>query len=232
MSVALAAGLLLCGSAQAQGTLRRADAAETTLPKDIDPVTRYRLPLPQRSDMATGEERKIFDEMTKDGQPPLRLFSPHLAKFLGDAHHYLKFETGLDARLVEIAVLVTSRGLNDQFEWTQWEEHGRAPPGHPRVVEQPVVDIIKYCEPVVGLGPKETVIINFGRELFGPNKKVSSQTFAEAVRLFGRRGTVDLVDLMALYGATATELDAYDAHLDVGQKPLLPPLSETPNCPR
>jgi 4-carboxymuconolactone decarboxylase len=224
-------GLLLCTSAQAQETMRRADAAETQLPKDIDPITRYRLPMPTRADMTTDEERRIFDEMTKDGLPPLRLFSPKLAKPLGDAHHYLKFDTGMDGRLIEIAVLVTSRELNDQFEWTQWEGHGRVP-GHPSAVEPAVIDIIKYCKPVVGLGPKETLIINFGRELLGPQKKVSSETFAEALRLFGRRGTVDLVDLIALYVATATELDAYDAHLAVGQKPLLPPLESTPDCRR
>jgi hypothetical protein len=61
---------------------------------------------------------------------------------------------------------------------------------------------------------------------------VTSPTFAKALKLFGKRGVVDLTNLMALYVATATELDAYDSHLDAGQKPLLPPLSQTPLCPQ
>ena len=64
-------------------------------------------------------------------------------------------------------------------------------------------------------------MIEFGRELFG-QRKVSSDTFAHVLRLFGRRGTVDLTELMAMYSATGVELDAIDQQLLVGQKPLLP----------
>ena len=92
--------------------------------------------------------------------------------------------------------------------------------------------MIKYCKPVVGLGPKETLIITYGRELIGPGAKVSSATFAEAVRLFGRRGAVELTDLMVMYQATVTELKAYDAQLHAGQKGLLPPREAAPDCYR
>jgi hypothetical protein len=110
--------------------------------------------------------------------------------------------------------------MDSQFEWTQWEEHGRS--GHaPPEAGPAIVDIIKYCRPVTGLAEKDAAVITLGRELYGRNQ-VSSATFARALRLFGRRGIVDLVDLMALYAATGWELDAYDAHLRNGQKPLLP----------
>jgi hypothetical protein len=52
---------------------------------------------------------------------------------------------------------------------------------------------------------------------------VSSATFAEALRLFGRRGTVDLVSLMGLYSATSALGNAFDIQLPEGRKPLLPP---------
>ena len=150
---------------------------------------------------------------------PLRLYSPRLAKPLGDAHHYLKFESGLGDRLTGIAVLVTAREFNNQFEWTQWEIHARMEgSGH---IEPGIIDIIKYNRPAIGLGEKETVIINFGRELIG-QKKVSSETFAHALRLFGPRGTVDLTNLMALYTQTALEVIAFDQQLLEGQKRMLP----------
>ena len=134
----------------------------------------------------------------------------------------------MDARLVEIAILVTARAMNSQVMWTTWET--QAGPGHSAPLDPAVIDLIKYCRPAVGLGAKETLIIGFGRELLGPDRKVSSKTFAEAVRMFGRKGTVDLVELMALYQVTALELKAYDAHLHAGEKPLLPPASSTPDC--
>jgi 4-carboxymuconolactone decarboxylase len=215
------------GAARAQVTMPAA-ASEAPLPADVDPVSRNRLPLPTRADMANDEERKIFDEESVRASSS-RLYSPEVAKALDDAHAYEKFNTALGSRLVQIAVLVTARELDNQFEWTQWEEHGLLS-GQKSLVEPAIVETIKYCKPVVGLGPKETVIIKFGRELFGPQKKVSSQTFAETLRLFGRRTTVDLVELMVLYQATGTELNAFDGQLRPGQKPLLPPRSSIPLC--
>ncbi|HEX2800648.1 MAG TPA: hypothetical protein VHN73_01140 [Phenylobacterium sp.] len=239
LTLATALGALSLAAAQAQDKPRgpaKAAKAEAPLPPDINPITRNRLPPPTRADMTTDEERKTFDEQTKGSLPPLRLLSPRLAKPMTEARQYLKWETQFDGRLVEIAVLTTSRGVNHQFEWTQWEGHGRVP-GDKSAVEPQIIDLIKYCKPirvgmVPGLGEKEVTIINYGRELFGPKKKVSSPTFAQAMKLFGKRGVVDLTNMMAQYVATSIEVNAYDTHLDVGQTPLLPPMSATPLCPR
>ncbi len=115
---------------------------------------------------------------------------------------------------------MTARELDCQYEWTQWETHGRDPKD-PRHIEPELIDIIKYGKPAVGLGEKETAIIKFGRETFG-QRKVSSETFAQVLSLFGRKGTVDLLWVMANYSAAAAELIAFDNQLRADQKPLLP----------
>ena len=200
--------------------------AATPLPKDVYPDSRNRLPLPKRDDM-DDYGKAVFDELTRKSalpvgieQPGVRLYDPKLAKPLGEAHSYIKYQTGLPNPLLEIAVLVTARERDSQYEWTQWETHGRDP-NDPRHIEPAIIDIIKYDKPVMGLGEKETAIINLGRGMFG-GEHVSSATFADVLRLFGRRGTVDLVELMTLYSADAAELAAFDQQLPEGQKPLLP----------
>ena len=100
LSFALAMGALACGAVHAKDKMRRADAAEKTLPADIDPGSRYRLPLPTIADMRNDEERKIFEDETKGSQAPLRLTSPLLAKPLGEAHEYLKLHSQFNAREV------------------------------------------------------------------------------------------------------------------------------------
>ena len=83
--------------------------------------------------------------------------------------------------MVEIAVLVTARAMDSQYEWTEWETYGRDP-DDPRHIEPAIIDMIKYEKPVTGLGEKETAIITLGRQMFGREnsfENVSSATFAE-----------------------------------------------------
>jgi 4-carboxymuconolactone decarboxylase len=218
-------GILLGVNIHAHNSVRAADTGAASYPKDIYPDSRNRLPLPKRDDM-DDYGKKVYDELMQTpklpGDPvyPVRLYSPRFAGPEGEAHHYLKYETGLSGRLMEIAILVTARQMDCQYEWTQYERFGRNP-ADPRHIEQSTIDIIKYDKPVVGLGEKETAIIAFGRETFG-KRKLSSETFAEVLRLFGRKGTVDLLELMAQYSAVAAEITAFDQQLKPGQVPLLP----------
>jgi 4-carboxymuconolactone decarboxylase len=212
--------MLLAGGSRGQNPARSADAAAGPLPKDVYAESGNRLPLPKREDVDE-DGKKIFDDMTRKSQHPLpRLYDPPLAKPMSDAGYYLKNQTGLPSRLLEIAVLVTAREMDCQFEWTQWEMDGRNA-ADPRHIEQSTIDIIKYNKPLQGLGEKETAIIAFGREMLG-EKKVSSATFADVLRLFGPRLTVDIVELMAGYSACRTEMTAFDQQLMPGQTPLLP----------
>ena len=217
------------GRAQAQERAHAVVRAGAPLAADIDPGTLSRLPLPTPAEMGEGAPMRNGKPAPTD--EPQRLYSPKLAEAMNAAHRYVKYDSGVDERLTVIAVLVTARSLNSQFEWTRWEKHGRTE-GDAKV-DPAIINIIKYCKPAVGLGAKETAIIKLGRELFGSGEKVSSPTYAEAVRQFGKRGVVDLVDLMGLYQVTATEIRAFDARLDPKRyTPLLPPMSKTPACRR
>ena len=229
LGILLAGAMGVWGGMHAQAADQDAAPKASALPADIYPESGNRLPLPKREDM-NDADRKIFDDIMarqqgglsdREKQRPLaRMHSPGVSKGLEEAHHYLKYETGLGDQLTTIAVLTTSRELTNQFEWTQWEEHARNPKDT-RYVEPKVIDAIKYCRPVTDLDAKDAAIITLGREMFGP-RKVSSATFAKVLQLFGRRGTVDLEELMALYAATADELVVFDQQLHAGQKPLLP----------
>ena len=225
----LLGAMVALGCVHAQTADHGAAPKASVLPADIDPESGNRLPLPKREDLSPADQ-KIFDDIMARQQgglssrekwrPQVRMHSPELSKGLEEAHHYLKYETGLGDRLMTIAVLTEARELTNQFEWTQWEEHARTPKDS-RYVEPNVIDAIKYCRPVTDLDAKDAAIITLGREIFGA-RKVSSATFANVLRLFGPRGTVDLEELMGLYAADAAELVVFDQQLHAGQKPLLP----------
>jgi 4-carboxymuconolactone decarboxylase len=228
-----AVGMMLGGFVRVGNLAARANSVafaaadvddQPALPKDVYADSRNRLPMPKREDLDDAG-KKVYDELLGPKRlvgthPSVRLYSPKLAAGLEEVSNYLKYETGMPDPLVEIAVLTTAREMDAQYEWTQWETHGRDPKD-PRHIDSRIIDIIKYEKPVTGLGEKETAIITFGREMIG-KKKVSSETFAEVLRLFGRRGTVDLVWLMANYSGASMEMAAFDQQLLPGQKPLLP----------
>ena len=143
-----------------------------------------------------------------------------VSKGLEEAHHYLKYDTGLGDRLMTVAVLTTARELTNQFEWTQWEEHARTPKDT-RYVEPKVIDAIKYCRPVTDLDAKDAAMITLGREMFGAAEGVV-RNFREGLAAVRAPWHCRLEELMGLYAATAYELVVFDQQLHAGQKPLLP----------
>jgi len=71
------------------------------------------------------------------------------------------------------------------------------------------------------LARSDRIVIELGREIFTA-RKVAPETFARALRQFGRRALVDLVALMGNYAGTAALLTAFDMQLDPGRPPPLP----------
>lgn len=194
------------------------------LPKDVYPESLSRLPLLHR-DALDEPGRKLYDTVVGPesrtlvglrGPSGIWLHSPRLGAHQRATNQYLRYETDLEPRLRELAILVTARELENQFEWTAHESAARK-----EGLDPAIIDLVKYRRPIAGLGEREQLIITFGREVFR-DKKVGSETFARAVQAFGWRGVVDLAALMGNYAMTAVLLNAVDQQLPPNQEPLLP----------
>ena len=195
-------------------------------PPDIDPASQCRLPLPARDEL-DAEGKRVYDSLADPrggslrglrGPGGLHLHSPGLARRTRPLNHYLRQEAGLGGRLRELAILVTARELDSQFEWATHE-----PEALSEGISLEIIEIIKHRKNTNGLDEADAIVIELGREIF-TRRKVSSATFARALALFGRRKLVDLVALMGNYAATAALLTAFDMQLDPEQLPLLPVL--------
>ena len=213
VSVALAAVFCRAQSDQATDSVR--------LPADIYPDSRNRLPLIQRDDL-NDEGKRLYDSSTSSTQPipqpstEIKLYSPHLEALLHEPSAFVRARNGLGSRLTELAILVTAREFDQQYEWTVHEKSSLKAGVSPEIV-----DIIKRRRAVSGLPEQDRTIIELGRELFGSHK-VSSQTFAAARKLFGPEHLVNLVWLMGHYAATAALLTTFDQQLPPREQPLLP----------
>ena len=194
------------------------------VPSDIDPRSGNRLPLPRREDLDE-RTRPIFDRLADAGggslaglQGPggIRLHSPRMAAALHETNQYLRAEAEIEPAVRELAILVTARENECQFEWAAHE-----PAAVAAGVTTDVIETVRHRRDTKGLGETEAIVIRLGREIFAAHR-VSSETFAAALRLFGQRGLVDVVSLMGQYAATAAVLIAFDQQLRPGQEPPLP----------
>lgn len=188
------------------------------LPKDVHVDSLSRLPLRRREEM-DAQGQRFYDAVVGPqsrtlvglrGPSGIWLHSPVLGERMRAVNQYLRFETALGRRLTELAILVTAREMDSQFEWTAHEPAALADG-----LSQEIIDVVKYRRPAAGLGPEESAIIAFGREAFR-ERKVCSETFARAVDLFGYEGVVNLSALMGNYAATAIMLNAVDQHVPPG----------------
>lgn len=194
------------------------------LPEDVHPESLSRLPLRRREDMDEAGQR-FYDAVVGPqsrtlvglrGPSGIWLHSPTLGERMRPVNQYLRFETALGRRLTELAILVTARELDNQFEWTAHEPAALA-----EGLGQDIIDVVKHRRPADGVGAEESAIVAFGREVFR-DRKVSSATFARAVELFGHEGVVNLAALMGNYAMTAVMLNAVDQQLHPDRPPLLP----------
>ncbi len=123
----------------------------------------------------------------------MSMWSPRFGEHLLAMYDYLRFGTELDVRTKELAILMAARYDNSKIQWGTHGENARRIGIEPRVI-----DVIATGAPLDTLSEKDAVVIRMGREMFG-DKRVGAQTFAQALKLFGRKGVTDLAGVMAFY---------------------------------
>ena len=193
------------------------------MPSDIDPRSGMRLPLPDREDLDENG-KQAYDRGAKPGasiaglQGPagIQLFSPKTAAMVSGLNRYLRYDAGFTGHVREVAILITAREMDSQFEWVAHE-----PEALKEGVPQQVIDVIKYRRSTDGLDETDALIIELGRQLWRDHK-VKPETFAKLKTIFGPNKLVELVMLMGNYAGTAALLTAVDMQLHAGKKPLLP----------
>jgi 4-carboxymuconolactone decarboxylase len=198
--------------------------ARLTPPPDIHPDSRCRLPLPEREQLDE-QARQTYDSLADPaggslaglrGPGGIRLHSPAVSNGLRPVNLHLRQPDVIDPRTRELAILVTAREHDCQFEWAAHETEARK-----EGVSDEIIDIVRNRKSTDGLDDNDAALIAFGRELFGDHR-VAPETYASVAARFDRRTLVDLVNLMGMYAMTAAVLIAFDAQLPDGVSPGLP----------
>ncbi len=195
-------------------------------PDDVYVETCSRLPLPNRDDLPDAA-KEMFDYFSDPnsasyvglrGPGTIRLHSPELLTRLTPASRYVRYEAGIPEDVRELAILVTARAFDSQFEWNAHE-----PAALKAGVPEAAIDFVKYRKPVEGAGLAEAheAIITLGRQMW-EQRKVPPESYKRVLKLFGARMLVDISWLMGNYAWTASLITIFDVQVHPEKEPLLP----------
>src|SRR5258705_8378711 len=187
-------------------------SAQSDLPKDVYPDSRARLPLIKREGLSE-QGKKAYDAAaaTAPGGRPEGAAAIRLHRSGVD----VRWQSPVGRALTELAIISTAREHDQPYEWSLHEMEAVAVG-----IDPAVIDVVRNKRSLGGVGEKETVVIQLAREI--GRHKVSSETYARALKAFGESDLVDIVGLMGQYAATATRLSAVNQQMPTGWKQFLP----------
>src|SRR5688572_2130747 len=192
------------------------------LPSDVHEDSYYRFPLLARRDL-DARSKVLFDRVvgpdrqtTPRAPVGMTFLSVELVEPVQDINTALRTNGVLGTRLAEIVIAATGREMNSQYQWTV---HGAAAAA--AGAGQAVLDAIRSDGPVTALDERDAVAIEFIRQIFR-EERVSPETFARAVELFGVRGTVEMAALSGDYLMVTTMYNALGMRLRAEQAATLP----------
>ncbi len=126
----------------------------------------------------------------------------------------------ISARQNEMAVLLTGRYWNAQFEFSVHHRVG----ARAGISEDTIAAIVQGKRPAA-LEPEEVPVYNFVSELL-KDKRVSDATFDATKEKMGEKGIVDLIGLVSFYQTASLMMNVDRYPLDAGRQPELPAIAK------
>ena len=169
----IGAGFFLHGpveraSAQAAAPHPTEAQYNATLPPDIHPDSRSRMPLVRRESLDAAD-KAIYDGLVAADRTSLAgLQGPGGLRLHGSKPD--KIGESLGRRLKELIRLIVSREMDQPFEWTVHE-----PVALRMKLEPAIIDVIRYRKALTGVPEKEAAMIQLGREFFQTHKVSSAK---------------------------------------------------------
>lgn len=176
-----------------------------------------------KPDEMSAEQRRIYDDIRAsrgtwlNGPFAPMLHQPKLAEPTHLLGEFVRYNTSLEPRLTELAILLVARYQDCEFEWYQ----------HKRValktgIGVDIVDSVRRNEMPTGLNDRQDAVWHFTSELL-QDRRVSDASYDRAKAMFSEVGVVELVGLIGYYTLIALTLNAHEVPLPAGVVPELPP---------
>jgi 4-carboxymuconolactone decarboxylase len=129
------------------------------------------------------------------------LRSPVLADRLQKVGEYVRFNTSLDKRVNEMAILMTAQAWGAQYEW-----YAHAPLAIKAGLDPAIVKAIGAGRKPDKMKDDEAIVWEFTTQL-RRDHSVDDATYAKALEKFGEQGIVDLIAVNGYYDVVSMTLN-------------------------
>ena len=148
------------------------------------------------------------------------LRSPEFATHAIAMSDYLRWGTGMEPRLTELAIIIAARNWTSDYIW-----HAHYPLAVKGGLDPKVGAAIAAGQRPTGMKDDEAIVYDFLTQIYR-DKNVSDATYAATVKRFGEKGVTDLIGLASYYGITAMALITANAPTAPGDEPKLQRLAQ------
>jgi 4-carboxymuconolactone decarboxylase len=158
-------------------------------------------------DKMSPAQRSVADAIMSGPRGGLRgpfntwLRSPELADRLQKVGEYLRFNTSLDKRVNEMAIIMTAQAWGSQYEW-----YAHAPLAIKAGLDPAIVAAIGAGKKPEKMKDDEAIVWEFTTQL-RRDHSVDDAIYARAVEKFGEQGVTDLIAVNGYYDVVAMTLN-------------------------
>jgi 4-carboxymuconolactone decarboxylase len=172
-----------------------------------------RIPLIEKKESLSPEHQPIYDAIAQSrgrvqGPFSALLHSPTIAERTANLGAYIRFESTLDPRSVELAALATSRELKCRHEWAAHVTHAQK-----AGISMDTIKAVHARSAPARLSPEDAQLVSYVQELLRSHE-VSEPTFNAMRDRLGVNKLVELTATIGYYAMLACTLNAFDvAHV-------------------
>jgi 4-carboxymuconolactone decarboxylase len=173
------------------------------------------------AEMATAQ-KQVHDEIIagkrgRFGGPfQLLIRAPEACRHLSRLGEYLRWGSSLSPQVSELAICLTARHLRANYEW-----HAHAPLAIEAGVPAAAIEAIRTGGTPRFEAKDQALAYRLVSELID-TKRLSDQSFADAIAAFGEQGIVELGTIIGYYTAIGNALNVFEVALPAGQSPYFP----------
>lgn len=174
-------------------------------------------PIGRREDLAPAQQA-VWDRIARSrgkvaGPFAVLLHSPEMAERVAALGAYIRFESGMEPPLRELAILAVARQFDCRYEWA-----AHVPEARKAGVRAETIAAVRERAPQ-RLSDDEALVVRYVDALLG-SRRVDDAAFVALRKRFGTAQLVELTATIGYYAMLACTLNAFDLAPDPGAEDL------------